>query len=195
MKETTKTLIVDAVTAVISLAGITLVLLALAATIAPSWPRHKTEPQPEPQPEQLQQPHEHGPNGEHLGATHAAPRSGKWPAVRAAYIADHPACEACGATGSKAGLQVHHVKPFHLDPAKELDPANLITLCTSDSHNCHFFIGHALDWQAYNPHAREDAARLLDHIKNRRYELEPASKTNKSSLNRDNRDHLYSLAP
>ena len=94
---------------------------------------------------------------------HAAPRSGKWPTVRKHYIEEHPACEACGAADD---LEVHHVLPFHLHPDRELDPANLITLC----RRCHLLLGHAADFRAYNPHVRADAALVRQRIKNRRYE-------------------------
>lgn len=87
-------------------------------------------------------------------------RSGQWPTVRKHYLAVHPTCEACGA---RTDLNVHHVMPFHLDPSKELDPANLITLC----RGCHLRIGHACDsdgrvnWSCSNPNVREDARKHL----------------------------------
>jgi len=88
-------------------------------------------------------------------------RSGHWPTVRAAYLAEHPTCEACG---SADDLNVHHVAPFHLRPELELDPTNLITLCREH----HFSIGHDPDgpgplrpnWKAANPNVRRDAAKM-----------------------------------
>ena len=86
------------------------------------------------------------------------PRSPHWPAVRAAHLKLHPTCEVCGTTEN---LEVHHKQPFHLFPALELDPANLMTLCQSQSHNDHLLFGHCLSWSAYNPYAVEDAAGYL----------------------------------
>ncbi len=47
-------------------------------------------------------------------------RSPHWPAVRAAHLRRFPTCAACG---TFKGVQVHHVRPFWLFPALELDPA------------------------------------------------------------------------
>jgi len=52
--------------------------------------------------------------------------------------------------------------PFHLDPAKELDPTNLITLCMSKKE-CHLYIGHGGSFKQYNPNVRSDAAQALAH--------------------------------
>jgi 5-methylcytosine-specific restriction endonuclease McrA len=50
-----------------------------------------------------------------------------------------------------------------LEPARELDPANLMALCRS----CHLFVGHLGSWESYNPAALEDAAAWLAKIKAR----------------------------
>jgi predicted HNH restriction endonuclease len=63
-------------------------------------------------------------------------------------------------------LEVHHVKPFHLFPQLELDPANLMTLC-EDGGNCHFMVGHLKDWRRYNPKARPAAASYLGWFRHR----------------------------
>lgn len=102
-----------------------------------------------------------------VGSTQRSPH---WDAVRDAHIAKHPACEACG---SPDDLAVHHVKPFHLYPQLELDPNNLISLCSSDrtpdngikSLNCHLHIGHRCAdgrgrWTCENPNVRKDAAAM-----------------------------------
>jgi 5-methylcytosine-specific restriction endonuclease McrA len=78
-------------------------------------------------------------------------RSGHWPVLRAAWLKEHPACAACGASEH---LTVHHVVPFQVDPRKELDATNLITLC----ERCHLVFGHLGDWQSRNPDVRIDAA-------------------------------------
>jgi hypothetical protein len=83
-------------------------------------------------------------------------RSPHWPAVRRAHLEKHPTCSACG---GKRLLQVHHMRPFHLEPALELDPRNLITLCTWKL--CHFELGHGDDWTAFNPKVIEHAHTAL----------------------------------
>ena len=82
-------------------------------------------------------------------------RSPQWSKERAAWIAEHPTCEACG---GKENLTVHHVRPFHLYPSLELVRSNFITLCEHPSHNCHLIFGHFLAWTRWNPSVREDAA-------------------------------------
>jgi len=86
-------------------------------------------------------------------------RSPKWPKVRKEFLKTHPACESCG---QKDNLQVHHVVAFHCDPKLELDPENLITLCTDgpSNLNCHFVIGHCGNTKTNNPHVRRDAQRM-----------------------------------
>jgi hypothetical protein len=95
-----------------------------------------------------------------------ARRSGSWPRVRAAHLAAHPACEVCGGVEK---LEVHHRKPFHLDPALELDPANLITLCEANRGgvNCHLFVGHLGNFKAFNPTVVDDAATWQRKLKTR----------------------------
>ena len=86
-------------------------------------------------------------------------RSPKWPAVERAFRKANPTCSACG---TKRRLDVHHVHPFHKEPAKELDPANLMTLCRPD----HLAFGHFHEWASWNPDVRADVAAYrtkLDH--------------------------------
>ena len=95
---------------------------------------------------------------------HTAKRSSKWPAARKKHMKTNPVCEACG---SSTELDVHHIKPFHLHPTLELDPANLITLCMEN--DCHLYVGHGDNFKAYNPNVKEDAATVLagkDKLKN-----------------------------
>ncbi len=75
-----------------------------------------------------------------------AGRSAGWFEVRKMHLASNPSCAACG---GRKRLQVHHILPFHKFPARELDPTNLITLCTFRA--CHYRFGHAFDWKAYCP--------------------------------------------
>lgn len=98
-----------------------------------------------------------------------AVRHAKWPTVRARHLARHPQCAACGFTRN---LQVHHLVPVSIDFSLELCPANLLTLgsqCPSGNH--HFLIGHAQNWQAYIPNAREIAHMLHAQIRNAHREL------------------------
>lgn len=80
----------------------------------------------------------------------AKPRSTEWRNVREKHVKDHPVCLACGGTKF---LEVHHVFPFHLFPELELDPSNLMTLCSSGPGNidCHLIVGHCGNWKDYNP--------------------------------------------
>lgn len=95
---------------------------------------------------------------------HGKKRSPHWPKVRRDHLEKHESCAACGSTKS---LEVHHIKPFHLFPDLELSPSNLVTLCEGGPSNCHYLVGHLLNWSSYNVDAVEDAARWLDRIKHR----------------------------
>lgn len=113
--------------------------------------------------------HDHDHAGHH-------PRSPEWPAVRAAYLKDHPTCEACG---TSEDLQVHHVQAFEFRPELELDPSNLITLCGPGKHNCHEHFGHLDNYKCENPHVREDAAAHLRRVQERQCndDLKPVPET------------------
>jgi 5-methylcytosine-specific restriction protein A len=92
-----------------------------------------------------------------------AKRSSQWPAVRARHLKAHPSCAACGGVQS---LQVHHKQPYHLFPALELNPDNLITLCEYGDKDCHLKVGHGPkgkkpSWKIFNPQVEHDAALLL----------------------------------
>ena len=84
-------------------------------------------------------------------------RSNKWPTARKHHIAKNPTCAACG---GKDKLEVHHIKPFHMDPSLELEPTNLLTLCESKSFGvvCHLHYGHLGDYKRVNPDVVKDAA-------------------------------------
>jgi len=81
-------------------------------------------------------------------------RSPEWGAVRAKHLERQPACQNCGRKGLMAGLQVHHIVPFHVQPDLELEPSNLITLCSN--RECHMEKGHAGDFRSWNPLVIED---------------------------------------
>jgi|SRR5271170_2558076 len=92
--------------------------------------------------------------------TVSAKRSDRWPTVERHFRQVHPACEVCNGTEH---LNVHHCVPFHLDPALELDPSNLITLCMGEKE-CHLKIGHCGNFKLYNPNVKRDAALLNKDI-------------------------------
>ena len=82
-------------------------------------------------------------------------RSAKWPSVRKAFLKDNSICTCCG---EQTNLEVHHIKPFHLYPELELEPANLITLCEINSKgvNCHLLLGHLGNYKNINPYIYQD---------------------------------------
>ena len=84
-------------------------------------------------------------------------RSKEWHKVRKEFIRSHPECYVCGRT---TNLHVHHIVPYHIDPSKELDPDNLITLCG----RCHLLIGHLNCWNCWNPNIIDDANYLKQKI-------------------------------
>jgi hypothetical protein len=78
--------------------------------------------------------------------------------VRKRFLKANKDCAACG---SKVGLQVHHVQPFHLAPLLELAPENLVALCMAvGGLECHERIGHGASFKAYNPNVLDDCAEL-----------------------------------
>lgn len=81
-------------------------------------------------------------------------RSPQWRELAKAWLQSHPVCEVCG---TSEFLVVHHVKPFHLFPECECDLSNLMTLCETPSHSCHFVFGHLWMWTLWNEHIHEDA--------------------------------------
>src|SRR5208337_4177088 len=87
-------------------------------------------------------------------ALHGTKRSDKWPEVRAAHLKTEGWCRYCGGS---LDLEVHHIHPFHLVPAQELDPANLITLCERMGIECHLHAGHLGNWKNFNPAVRQQA--------------------------------------
>ena len=92
---------------------------------------------------------------------HDSLRSPHWSKVRKAWLKLHPTCAACG---SSKNVQVHHKEAFHLNPARELDPSNFITLCEHKGRDCHYRYGHFFDWKDINPQVETDAAVELTRI-------------------------------
>lgn len=86
----------------------------------------------------------------------SATRSPQWPKVRAEHLKKNQTCAVC--SGDRT-LEVHHIKPFHLQPDLELNPTNLITLCESKDNgiNCHLAFGHLGNYKNANPSVVKDA--------------------------------------
>ena len=93
--------------------------------------------------------------GAHIAKKHGRERSPHWSSVAKEHLRREPACVVCGYKGRKR--QVHHIKPFHLHPDLELDPHNLITLCSARGKEHHLLLGHLGAWDSYNEHIRADA--------------------------------------
>lgn len=88
-------------------------------------------------------------------------RSPGWGKVRARRIEiDGGRCRACG---RMVNLQVHHVRPFNVAPALELDIRNTITLCG----RCHIMLGHLDNWKSHNAQVVHDAHSTFSRIKGR----------------------------
>lgn len=92
-----------------------------------------------------------------------AVRSPKWKAERANHLIRQPCCAACGRC---LKVEVHHIEPVHINPERELDPTNLITLCTSP---CHIVFGHFMDWKSWNKDVIKDSMVYLNKYKNKPY--------------------------
>ena len=90
-------------------------------------------------------------------------RSPKWSDIRKEHIKNQPFCQACGRSDN---LEVHHIEPYHVDPSKELDLNNLITLC---SKGCHLMFGHLMDYKSWNSDVVKDCQYYLSKIKTRPY--------------------------
>lgn len=91
-------------------------------------------------------------------------RSGKWPFLRRRWLEIQPLCQSCG---KNTKIQVHHIHPVHLYPELELDDTNLITLCENPVFNCHFAIGHCLNWLAWNSDVINDTTMIANSIRTR----------------------------
>jgi len=90
-------------------------------------------------------------------------RSSSWSKVRSHHLNQNSCCAACGRS---IKLDVHHIEPVHLNPSRELDPGNLITLC---SNPCHFVFGHFMDYKSWNPDVIEDCKVYYNKYQNRPY--------------------------
>lgn len=93
-------------------------------------------------------------------------RSEHWPVARKQHLLSHPTCAVCGGDEK---LEVHHIKPFHLNPALELDPTNFVTLCEVKKWgvNCHLLFGHLGNFKSFNVNVLKDAAAWLVKLSTR----------------------------
>ena len=91
-------------------------------------------------------------------------RSSKWRKVRKKHVNENPFCAVCEDVRK---LEVHHIEPFHVNPDRELDPANLVTLCDRKNIGCHYVFGHLKSWKSHNRTLEEDIEIWNDKIKNR----------------------------
>lgn len=96
-----------------------------------------------------------------FGKIESLARSGKWKTTRKKHLEKEPFCQVCG-TNKK--LNVHHKIPVSIDPEKENDENNLITLC--EHNNCHFLFGHLCNWSRYNVDVIADCKYWREKIKN-----------------------------
>ena len=72
-----------------------------------------------------------------------------WMDCRAAYISEHPWCEArviCASESitKRVAVEVHHRRPISEAPELRLDPENLQAVCRP----CHIYIGRAARFEA-----------------------------------------------
>jgi 5-methylcytosine-specific restriction endonuclease McrA len=88
-------------------------------------------------------------------------RSPKWSSVRKEHLKHNNVCAACGRDKK---LEVHHIEPVHLNPDRELDPTNLITLCDNP---CHFVFGHLMNYKSWNKDVVNDCEVYLNKVKNK----------------------------
>lgn len=79
-------------------------------------------------------------------------RAGRWEVDTSAGV-DNGSCRCCGRRDT---LNVHHIKPFHIDESLELEFDNLVTLCREH----HFHIGHKDNWKDSNSNVCGDCDRM-----------------------------------
>ena len=89
-------------------------------------------------------------------------RSPQWSEIRKNHLKSQPECQACG---RNKDIEVHHIEPFHVNPLRELDPTNLITLCKS----CHLTFGHLMDYKSWNKDVVSDSMSYRTKLKQRPY--------------------------
>ena len=105
------------------------------------------------------------------GARHGIQRSPAWPHAEKLHLQLQPTCVCCKpGMHPNAGVQVHHIFPFHYvialgRPDLELDQRNLITLCENEEgkpgENHHLLVGHLDSFQSSNLSVVEHAEKTF----------------------------------
>jgi hypothetical protein len=90
-------------------------------------------------------------------------RSSGWAKLRSQHISKNPFCAACGRSDR---FGVHRIESVHLNPNRELDPENLITLCSSP---CYIVFGHFMDYKSWNINVIKDCEVYYSKHRNRLY--------------------------
>ncbi|HLK39276.1 MAG TPA: hypothetical protein VKU41_21095 [Polyangiaceae bacterium] len=118
-------------------------------------------------------------------------RSPEWPRVERAHLQRQPQCQCCKPGQSpNAGLQVHHIFPFHYcialgRPDLELDDRNLITLCEDEAgkpgDNHHLLVGHLDDFQSSNLAVVTDARQTFHGLAAAAIKADPHWKAEEAS--------------
>lgn len=80
------------------------------------------------------------------------PRDPRWERESATFRVG----KVCACCGSAISLEVHHIVPFHDNPALEMDQANWLVLCRT----CHFYIAHLGNWSHWNTQIVEVCATI-----------------------------------
>lgn len=88
-------------------------------------------------------------------------RSPKWTNLRKKHLEKNNVCAACGRDKK---LEVHHIEPVHINPDRELDPTNLVTLCDNP---CHFVFGHLMNYKSWNQEVIGDCERYYEKVRSR----------------------------
>lgn len=89
--------------------------------------------------------------GKPLGGSLRSPR---WREVRNTHIKNNPLCIVCGRKGTLLRPnEAHHIIPFTQNPALELDPQNLVTVCRED----HLIFAHLRSFKSWNKDIVSDA--------------------------------------
>jgi hypothetical protein len=114
-------------------------------------------------------------------------RSSLWKSVRENHLKNNKFCAACGRTDN---LEVHHIIPYQLDPSKELDPNNLITLC---GKYCHFVFGHLMDWKSWNENVIQDSSQYYIQKNNRPYKAEVFGSPQRGKIYETIIIHIYNF--
>lgn len=73
------------------------------------------------------------------------PRSPQWRGVRDKFARAHPDCAFYKCSELTTKRQIHHLEPFHINPSRELDVTNLVSVCPKH----HLYVCHNGNFQDY----------------------------------------------